>query len=220
VAETDQDTLHTPVARESAHGAGTALLHAQPLRRSLARGSVERLASEKPQNQVGLGWTLHRPRNSVWSGVLDGSEASPASSASGALFAELADPGGGAIRRAPPSRAPPCAHWCQVPLASPSSGSPAPTARTGAAVLQASALCGPTLQSAATRCAAPWRLRETARPQSRPSVQHTDEGGSTRRCTKTSWRVYWNASGGRTCKARPRESPNLSRQGVQRHGVG
>src|SRR5438445_1498614 len=59
-------------------------------------------------------------------------------------------PGGAdAVRRVPSSSARRCARPRQVPLASPSSGSLAPRARTGGPVLPASALSGPARRSAA-----------------------------------------------------------------------
>src|SRR5262245_19334972 len=57
--------------------------------------------------------------------------------------------GGDAARRVPPSSARRCARPCPGPLASPSSGSPAPRARTGEPVLPGFAPYGPTRQSAA-----------------------------------------------------------------------
>jgi len=61
------------------------------------------------------------------------------------------EPHGGAdaVRRVPPSSARRCGRPRQVPLASPSSGSPAPRARTGGPVLPASALYGSARRSAA-----------------------------------------------------------------------
>src|SRR5438445_2002633 len=94
--------------------------------------------------------------------------------------------GADAVRRVPPSSARRCARQRQVPLASPSSGSPAPRARTGGPVLPAFALYGPARRSP-RRTVSPGGLhRHYAHgdePSGRPLLQPTrggravDQGG-------------------------------------------